>query len=245
MIQQLLSDLAQWLPLGYAFGAGMVSAVNPCGFLMLPSYIAYYLGTEQGNPQRSSLPWRGLQGALLALAITIGFVVLFSIIGLVVTLGGRALLGMVPKAGVGVGVALVGLGLWLLLRKSYIGIAAASRVAAPFKRSISAAFVFGIAYAVASLSCTLPIFLVVVGSALATQDVARASLQFVSYSLGMGFLLAVVITSAAFFRGALDRYLRGVMPYVHEISAVFLIGAGGYLIYYWIRYGAVLQKQPV
>ena len=31
-------------PLGYAVGAGMLAAVNPCGFAMLPSYLGLYLG---------------------------------------------------------------------------------------------------------------------------------------------------------------------------------------------------------
>lgn len=88
MIADLLSNLADWLPLGYAFGAGMVATVNPCGFLMLPTYAAYYLGTNEENLPVSSVPVRGLHGLVLGLAITLGFVVLFSTIGLAVSLGG-------------------------------------------------------------------------------------------------------------------------------------------------------------
>lgn len=239
MIADMLSQLADWLPLGYAFGAGMIATVNPCGFLMLPSYIAYYLGTNDENLPVSSAPVRGLHGLALGLVITLGFMVLFSTIGLAVSLSGQALLHIFPVAGIIIGVVLASLGLWLLFRGGSVGISAASRVTMTFNRNMRNAFLFGIVYAVASLSCTLPIFLLVVGSALAAQGVAQAFLQFVSYSLGMGFLLAVVIVSTAFFKGALNRYLHRVMPYVHEISAVFLIGAGGYLIFYWIRYGAL------
>jgi hypothetical protein len=35
--QGLLAGLVAWLPVGYAFAAGMVAAVNPCGILLLPS----------------------------------------------------------------------------------------------------------------------------------------------------------------------------------------------------------------
>ncbi|MGA7671260.1 MAG: hypothetical protein WBW04_12620, partial [Nitrolancea sp.] len=38
-----LRDLSIALPLGYAFGAGMVAAVNPCGFALLPAYLGLYL----------------------------------------------------------------------------------------------------------------------------------------------------------------------------------------------------------
>ena len=33
-------------PLALAFGAGMLAAVNPCGFAMLPAYLSYFCGLE-------------------------------------------------------------------------------------------------------------------------------------------------------------------------------------------------------
>src|SRR3990170_297595 len=39
-----LGNVADLLPVGYAFGAGMVSTVNPCGFALLPAYLGLYLG---------------------------------------------------------------------------------------------------------------------------------------------------------------------------------------------------------
>jgi len=33
-------------PLAFAFGAGMVATVNPCGFAMLPAYLSFFLGIE-------------------------------------------------------------------------------------------------------------------------------------------------------------------------------------------------------
>ena len=35
-----LTELAAVLPFGFAFGVGMVAAVNPCGFAMLPTYLS-------------------------------------------------------------------------------------------------------------------------------------------------------------------------------------------------------------
>ena len=45
---------AGWLPVGYAFAAGMVASVNPCGFMLLPSYLSYHLGTEEENYYQQS-----------------------------------------------------------------------------------------------------------------------------------------------------------------------------------------------
>jgi cytochrome c biogenesis protein CcdA len=101
-------------------------------------------------------------------------------------------------------------------------------------------FLFGIAYAVGSLSCTLPVFLVVVGSALATQGFIASLGQFLAYALGMGLVLIAVTVGAAMFRGTVARWLRSAIPYVHRMSALFLLGAGAYLIYYWVFYADFL-----
>ena len=92
-------------------------------------------------------------------------------------------------------------------------------------------FLFGIAYAVGSLSCTLPIFLVVVGGSLASQGPAASFGQFIIYALGMGAILIAVTIGSALFRGSVAKWLRQAMPYVHRVSAMFLVAAGAYLIY--------------
>lgn len=225
--------MSDWLPLGYAFGAGLMAAVNPCGFLMLPSYIAFYLGLEESaGPPSVRTVFRGM---VLGLAITAGFIAIFAGIGAVISLGGWALVGAFPPAGLAVGVFLLLLGLWLLLGRGFFGLLAATRLTLSFKGDLRGAFVFGIAYGVVSLGCTLPVFMAVIGSALAAHGLLPAFLQFISYSLGMGFLVAAVITGALFLKGTVERYLRRLIPYLHTLGALFLIGVGVYLIQYWAR----------
>src|SRR5687767_14781246 len=72
-----------WLPVGYAFGAGMVASVNPCGFLLLPSYISYHLGTEEEGYYQRSLLQRALHALVLGVTATAGFVLVFAAVGLV------------------------------------------------------------------------------------------------------------------------------------------------------------------
>jgi len=74
--------------------------------------------------------------------------------------------------------------------------------------------------------------LVVVGSSLASRDLVGSTVQFVGYGLGMGAILIAVTVGAALFRGAVSRGLRAVVPHVHRMSALFLLGAGAYLIYW-------------
>jgi len=52
-----LGSVADLLPVGYAFGAGMVSTVNPCGFALLPAYLGLYLGTGTER-YASASAWR-------------------------------------------------------------------------------------------------------------------------------------------------------------------------------------------
>ncbi len=40
-----LARLVDLLPVSYAFAAGMVASVNPCGVLILPSCVIYQLGS--------------------------------------------------------------------------------------------------------------------------------------------------------------------------------------------------------
>lgn len=231
-LEEAVSNLASLLPVGYAFAAGMVASVNPCGALMLPSYIFFQLSVDD-EAETSSVE-RVLKALRLAIAATAGFAVIFGLVGVVVSFGGRWLTDFFPYAGLVIGLAMVGVGIWLLVSHRSLGILAASRVAIAPKRSLSNMFLFGIAYAVSSLSCTLPIFLVVVGTALTAGNWIVSLAQFMGYALGMGAVIAVVTVGASLFRHAVERWLRRLIPHVHRVSALFLIGAGLYLIYYWV-----------
>jgi len=229
-----VADLANWLPVGYAFAAGMVASVNPCGFLLLPSYLSYHLGTEESGFYEQTRSRRFFKALLLGGVATAGFVTILAIFGGVIAAGGRWLITVFPYAGVAIGGAMTLLGLWLLATHRTIGILAASRVTINPQRNLRNVFSFGIVYALGSLSCTLPIFLVVVGSSLASRGLADSFVQFVGYALGMGSILIAVTVSAALFRGVVAKWLRRVVPHVHRMSALFLVGAGLYLVYYWV-----------
>lgn len=212
----------------------MVASVNPCGVLLLPSYAVYQLGTEEADFDQVPAAKRALKALLIGGTATAGFIAIFAIVGSVLAAGGRWLINVFPYAGLAIGGVLIVLGLWLLVTHRTIGIMAASRVAISPQRNLRNVFLFGIIYAIGSLSCTLPIFLVVVGSSLANQGLLAALGQFIGYALGMGAVLIAVTVSTALFRETVSRLLRRVVPYVHRVSALFLMGAGAYLIYYWV-----------
>ncbi|HSR31876.1 MAG TPA: cytochrome c biogenesis protein CcdA [Anaerolineae bacterium] len=229
-----VAGLAGWLPVGYAFAAGMVASVNPCGFLMLPTYISYHLGTQEEGYYRQPAAKRLSRALALGLVATVGFLVILAFVGTIIAAGGQWLIRAFPYAGVFIGGAMLILGLWLLVTHRTLGVLAATRVTVSPKRNLRNVFLFGIAYATGSLSCTLPIFLVVVGSSLASQGLMNSFVQFIGYGLGMGSILIAVTIGAALFQGTVARWLKAAMPYVHRMSALFLAGAGAYLVYYWL-----------
>ena len=224
------------LPLAYAFTAGMAATVNPCGFVMLPTLVSFYLGTQETPDGNSSVWRRSASGLGLGLAATAGFIGLFAVVGAIVSLGGHALTGAFPWFGFGIGAALALLGIWLLLSGRSLGIGLLHQIQPPTQRSPLGLFLFGIAYAAASLSCTLPIFLVVVGGALATSGLVGSVLQFISYALGMGAVLMTVSIATALSKGVIVRAFRSLLPFVERAGAVLLTGAGIYLIIYWWSY---------
>lgn len=228
------ANLVNLLPIGFAFAAGMVASVNPCGFLLLPTYLTYQLGlNETGYEDRSN--WSKLGNALLlGLIATLGFVAVLSVAGVIIAAGGRWLINIFPYAGLAIGIAMVGLGAWLIFGEIDLSILAASRLTVSQERSSRNVFLFGIVYAVGSLSCTLPIFLVVIGSGLGASSFAASIGSFVSYALGMGVVLIAATIASALLRNSFIKRLRQFIPHVQTASAMFLVGAGVYLVYYWV-----------
>jgi cytochrome c biogenesis protein CcdA len=239
-----LDALVATLPVGYAFGAGMVSTVNPCGFAMLPAYLALYLGTGTEDFYRRPALARGGRALWISAVMTVGFVLLVGAIGTVVAVGGRLIITAMPWMGLLVGAALLGIGLWMLTGRSLsarVFHRLAQRIGDPRDVSARGFFLYGIAFGAASLSCTLPIFLTVVGSAFAAEGAGAGLARFISYALGMGAVVLVLTVTAALVKEALLlRHVRRLMPYVHPVSAWLLVLAGGYIVYYWLVPGGLL-----
>ncbi len=240
-VSQWLGLLAGLLPFGYAFGAGMVSAVNPCGFAMLPVYLSLYLGAKDNEFRQKSVILRMLKAFWIAFVVTAGFGLLFGIVGAIVSAGGTFLMGVMPWISVVVGFGLMFLGAWMLLGhtlSSHFFLAAAGKISDPRQMSVLGFFLFGIAFGATSLSCTLPIFLMVVGSSITAGDFTGGLFQFISYILGMGSVMLVLTLGIAVVKeGVVVGALRKILPYVQKISAVLLLVAGGYIVYYWLSSG--------
>ncbi len=222
--------------LGYAFAAGVVSSINPCGFLVLPAFVAYHVGATNATHGTTGLRLARAVGA--AVLASIGFMVVFGAIGLIIHAAGGGISRYFPVAGLTVGAMMVALGLWMLARNRSFGIMAATRVPPPIGPGLWRNLLFGAAYGVASLGCCLPIFLAVVVGSFSVEGIAPATGYFVSYGLGMGVVVVSLTLSAVAFRDSVSWSMRKAAPYVYRAAAVLLIGVGAYLLYYWAHYKA-------
>ena len=238
-----LSGLGVVAPLGFAFGAGVAAAFNPCGFAMLPAYMGLYLGVGANEEKASFVSQLG-RALLVGVSVTAGFVLLFAVAGSIIGLGARSVVGSIlPWLGLGIGILLVLAGAWLLRGgELYTALAqqAATRLGNPGSSNVRGYFLFGLSYGVASLSCTLPIFLAVIGSSFAASDIVTSFSQFVLYALGMGVVIIALTLSMALFKGAMLGGMRRVMPYVHPIGTWLMIIAGTYIVFYWLTLGGLL-----
>jgi cytochrome c-type biogenesis protein len=238
----LLDRLATLLPLGFAFGAGMVSAANPCGFAMLPAFLALFLS---GPSEERASPLARLRRALLvSAAVTAGFVLLFGVVGLTIAAGARALAGTFPWLGLATGALLIVAGAWLAVGGTLytnVGERLSTPLVGAARNGTSGYFTFGLAYGLASLSCTLPIFLAVLGSTLTVAALPDTLLQLGLYALGMGSVIALLTLAIALFQSALVDRVRRVVRYIAPVSAGLLLLAGSYIVYYWLTVGGLLN----
>ncbi|MBI1280125.1 MAG: cytochrome c biogenesis protein CcdA [Anaerolineaceae bacterium] len=217
------------LPIVFAFTAGMLASVNPCGFAMLPSFVGFYLtdGTVAEPQPRSVGLWRAVS---LGGLVTVGFLLVFVVVGLLFSAGGRFLIQLTPWFGILVGVLLVVMGIAMLL-----GHGVSLPISIPqwqFQtRTPRSMVLYGVAYALVSLGCTLPVFLSVFAGALATSGIFATGILFLAYSLGMGTVITGLAIATVVFEGVVTKQFRRLMPYVKVFSAVALILAGIYLVY--------------
>ena len=220
------------MPIAVALAAGALAALNPCGFPLLPAYLSLYVGADEAS--LPSAPTRVGQGLVVGLLVTVGFVGMFAAVAVPIAYAGARVTQAIPWAGLVLGVGMVLLGVAaaagrpsMLLRQP--------RVAVSRRRRPLAVVGFGAAYAICSLGCTLPVFLVVIGASLATSQPAAAGAVFLAYGLGMATVLMALSVAAALLRTGLARNLKRVLPYTRRIAGILLIVAGAYLTYYWSK----------
>ncbi|MDY7087282.1 MAG: cytochrome c biogenesis protein CcdA [Actinomycetota bacterium] len=207
-----------------AMTAGMLGAVNPCGFALLPAYLSVLVAAEPGRPAQAV--GRALKaGAVLAL----GYAVVFGAFGLLLTPIAGALQPRLPWLTVVLGLGLAALGVWLLAGRSLPAIT----VRAPaLTGSTGSTALFGMAYAVASLGCAVGPFLALVVSSLRAGSTGSGVLLFLAYAGGMALVVSATAVAVALVRISMITRIRGLLGLVPRLGGAVLVVCGLYVAYY-------------
>jgi len=215
-------------PLAIAFGAGMLATVNPCGFAMLPAYLGYFLGQDHGRQDVRATVGRSLA---VGLSVSGGFLVVFSLAGLAIYHLSASIDRWTPWATMVIGAGLVVLGL-AMLRGFEPVIPLPKLERGGNGRTGPSMLLFGISYAIASISCALPVFTSAVAGTFRRENLVSSLAVFFAYALGMTLVLLVLTVSLGMARQGLVRWLRRALPHVTRASGLLLVVAGGYLAHY-------------
>jgi cytochrome c biogenesis protein CcdA len=213
--------------LAYAFTLGLVGALNPCGFPLLPAYLALFIPAD--GPQGTRL----LRALGAGACLTLGFVAVFTALGLAAGAAVSAALAFAPWLMLAVAAALI-----LLGAAALAGRAPAWRAPALAFRAGTGAVAmigFGAAYALGSLSCSLPLFLSGVSGAFAADARAQGIGAFLAYGLGMGLFVTGASVAAALAGAGAVRALRGAVRVLPRIAGGACALVGTYLLAYWLH----------
>ena len=214
--------------LGFALGAGLVAALNPCGFAFLPGYLGLVI---TGSSQQPSKPAALARAAAATVAMSAGFLTVFGLFGLVLAPLLSSVQRYLPFATVVIGVALVGLGVWLLTGRELSVLMPRTPDAAPTAR-LRSMYGYGIAYAVASLSCTIAPFLAVISTTFKQGSVLTGVLAFVAYAAGMAITVGVAAFAVALAGASATGTIRRILPHVPRIAGAVVVLTGLYVAYY-------------
>lgn len=214
--------------LALAFTAGMLATINPCGLPMLPAYLGWFVTGDDGDDRPPALAVA--RAVIVALAVSVGFMAVFGALGAVVTSLTNEVESYTPWLTVVVGVALLALGIALMagrqVRLPVPAIKSAGRA-----RGIGAMVIYGASYAVASVSCTLGVFVFQVANTFGASWGTGLSL-FAAYGLGVAVVLVALSVSVALARRSVGQLLRRASQVIDRVAGVLLVLSGAYLVWY-------------
>lgn len=213
--------------IGLAFAAGLVAALNPCGFAMLPAYLLLVVRGRQ-----TVSPVAAVGRALAAtLGMAFGFLTVFGVFGVLTISAASTVQRYLPYVTVAIGVVLLAFGVWLLSGRELTLVAPLGPRWAPTAR-LGSLYAYGVSYAIASLSCTVGPFLAVTGAGLRSGSVLDGVAVYGAYVAGLTLVVGTLAIAAATARSTLIARMRAVLPLVNRISGVLLLLVGAYVSYY-------------
>lgn len=214
--------------IGFALGAGLVAALNPCGFAFLPGYLGLVIAGGGTEPSRQAALVRA---ATATAAMSAGFITVFGVFGLLVSPLIASAQKYLPIATVAIGVLLVLLAVWLLAGKDVSVVLPRLSHGAPTTQ-LRSMYGYGLGYAIASLSCTIAPFFAVVSVTFERGSMLTGVLAFIAYAGGMTITVGVAALAVALAGSAAAGALRRILPHAGRIAGIVVLVTGLYVTYY-------------
>lgn len=211
-----------------AFTAGLVAALNPCGFAMLPAYLVLVVRGESLDTRGGLAAVGRALGATAGMGL--GFLTVFGSFGALTISAGSTVQRYLPYLTVLIGIVLVAVGVWLLMGRELMLLRSrhTGRRWAPTAR-LGSMYGYGVSYAIASLSCTIGPFLAVTAAGLRRGSLIGSVSVYFAYIAGLTLVVGVLAAATAAANSAVLNRLRRILPYVNRISGALLVIVGLYV----------------
>lgn len=221
----------------YSFILGVLAAVNPCGFVLLPTYLIFFLGTREEPYLKTGERLR--RALVVSSGISFGFLAIFFVIGVISRLFTQWIELNAKYASLTIGIVLVIGGARMLT--GWTPKFAVPQLGGVQTKTFRATVVYGVAYAVASIGCTIGFLTTAVFGSIALHGFVSGVLSILLYGLGMAMLVTALTVSLAFAKTGLLTIVKNQLHLIQRLGAIFVTLTGIYLVFYW--YAAISETR--
>jgi len=221
----------------YSFILGVLAAVNPCGFVLLPTYLVFFLGTREETELTTSERMR--RALVVSSGISIGFLAIFFVIGVISRLFTQWIELNAKYASLAIGVVLVIGGARMM--SGWTPKFAMPQIGGVQTKTFRATVVYGVAYAVASIGCTIGFLTTAVFGSIALHGFISGVFSILLYGLGMAMLVTALTVSLAFAKTGIVTIIKNRLYIIQRLGAILVTLTGIYLVLYW--YAAISEEK--
>ncbi len=234
--EEILSDYGIYT---LAVIGGIASFFSPCSFPLLPSYMTYYLNPakkkskDDGKNQVGGL-WMGIKTSM-------GIVLIFGGVGIIVAFGGRELTGFIPLFQPVTSILLISIGVIILadldlrnhfnsFKEKVFGSRPKVTISKDKSRDQIDPFYYGIGYGLGAAGCTAPVFIAVLISSWLTEGYLSALFVLLLFLAPIVILMIVVSVLTQYAKDTIVNKLTILIKPIRYVSGVFLILVGVYIL---------------